>query len=113
MKARVKKTGEIVDVELVKFDYTKDNYITNNGNVYYADELDFNLSTPQKQSVTIDGWVARAEFGDLELYAEYPERLGIGSFYSQLGELTLPTDSFPDLKWEDEPRRCQVTITEL
>lgn len=118
MKAKIIETGLIIDVYKCsdgKF-YQSECGRTIGG--YTATELDPNIGSElnevnfaKKQSVAINGWIARTEFGDLELYTEYPERLGIGSWYSQLGELTLPTDYFHDLKWSDEPLAVTIQIS--
>lgn len=120
MLAKIKKTGEIVDVKVVKFEYTKDNYIDDNGEVYYADELDFNFDTPQKQSVTIEGFVARDRNGNVYFYDTKPVRdkcLGYEIWASDgeniIQSYQLPISSFPDLKWEDEPIKVKLTIERI
>lgn len=57
----------------------------------------------------IKGWVARDKDEALFFGKNEPERLvtvwcGFDEF------IALPSDMFPDLKWEDEPRKCELNI---
>lgn len=119
MKAKVLATGEIADV------YSADNVYWNklDKRLYREEELDFNFDTPQKQSVTIEGWIARDRFNsELFLHCEEPFRSYSGNQTNGKKDIwrtdgfapfPLPTDSFPDLKWEDSPKRVKLTIEEL
>lgn len=74
--------------------------------------LDFNIPRP-KQTVTIEGWVARSKRGYLSLFDCLPKRC-CGVWLKTRGyyQSTIPTDSFPDLKWTDEPLAVTIQITE-
>jgi len=65
----------------------------------------------------IKGYIARDAFmGELCLYSEKPYRNteGLGIWKMGIGgNIHLPKEMFPDLKWEDEPRMVEVTITAL
>ncbi len=105
-KAKVKATGEIVEVEC-KFGGI---YSANNGKRYWGVDLDFNISTPEK--AVIEGYVARDRNGDLSLYRTYPERQeNFGYWRDGDGESKLPQESFPSITWESEPQRVKIEIT--
>lgn len=103
MKAKVKATGEIVDVELsLEAEYHD---ISTNGidEVFYGEsKLDFNLDTPPKQSVYIEGIVERGLGRILYLRAS-----------KNAPAMELPKDLFPGLNYRDEPRRVRITIEEV
>lgn len=77
-----------------------------------------------REEVKIKGWVARDEDGGLHLFAEEPKRYrrrgvfevnpGVWSLNEWHGThiLCLDRESFSDLKWEDEPRKVELTIRE-
>lgn len=71
MRARVKATGEIVEVERV----TKNIFGRTDGIVamYSKDVLDFNLDPPHPEA-TISGWVARDDGGGLYLHSIRPRK---------------------------------------
>lgn len=67
-----------------------------------------------KQSVTIEGWIARDKDDDaICLFGKEPERLDCGIWHTFATGIILPTDSFPDIKWEDEPLKVKLTIEEI
>jgi hypothetical protein len=124
MKARVKATGEVIEVAKIEEAMWTD--LTTSGadeKIYYTDDLDFNLDPPQPEA-TISGWVARdqrmsfADKGNLTLFAEKPTRdyydcndLTYG-FWSDNEKPTIPlsADLFPDLTWQDDPIEVEITI---
>lgn len=63
----------------------------------------------------IKGWVARDKGGRIFFGQEKPHKLegarqGVG-FWTGYGEfMELSSYMFPDLKWEDEPRKCELNI---
>ena len=68
----------------------------------------------------IKGWAARDKWsGESNLYIGYkkPKRIldtdpGFG-MWCDFGEfMELPKDMFPNLKWEDEPIKVEITIKE-
>lgn len=104
-KARVKATGEIVEVCCV----TDGLYEDIDGHALYSViDLDFNLDSPHPEA-TISGWVARDEGGGLYLHSIQP-RKGAMEWHGDRQPLTLPIDSFPDLTWQDEPIEVEITI---
>ena len=123
VKARVKATGEIVEVALRRklFDFEPD--ILTDLNVtdmyghyvkfYHPEELEPVIVTTPHPEETITGWVARDGNGTLFVHKTRP----FGGMYyknapgSPPGELlVLPKDSFPSLTWQDEPIEVEITI---
>ncbi len=113
MKAKVKKTEEIIDVEQITEALFRDT--ARHGideRIYNESELEF--SAPEK--TTIEGWVARDSDGSIEIHQKKPTKT---KFYWEspknrpIGEsMILPKDSFPDISWnEDEPRKARIEIT--
>lgn len=66
---------------------------------------------------TIIGWIARDKNGDIYCYPQYkPYRSQRGLWWESADEsdenaMILPQDNFPEIKWEDEPRKVKLTIT--
>lgn len=69
MKARVKETGEIIEVDVSYGFYVK----SGTDDIYGDDALDFTLSEPEEE-VTIEGYIARDEDGALSLFPIKPFR---------------------------------------
>lgn len=105
MKAKVKATGEIIEVERV----SKNIFGRTDGIVamYSKDVLDFNLDPPHPEA-TISGWVCRDKDGTLCLYYKKPMR-GKEEWFG-IYDRQLPEDSFPSLTWQDEPIEVEITI---
>ena len=67
---------------------------------------------------TIKGWIARDKedggfAGELNLFHNRPWRSSLWDVWNGNTEpLMLPYNSFPDLTWEDEPRKVTITIEE-
>lgn len=57
----------------------------------------------------IEGYVARDESNDLWLYEEYPVRMG-NYWLNDNFIMSIPNKMFPNLKWEDEPIKAELTI---
>lgn len=117
MKAKVIKTGEIIEVEDRQiFSMTADEEYRKglNGKFYKLSELDFNLHTPQK--IVIEGWITRDRDESLQFHQSKPTK---GKHYWEaptdrpIGESMLVySDSFPSVNWEDsEPRKATITLT--
>lgn len=113
MKARVKATGEIVEVAKIEEAMWTD--LTTSGvdeKIYYTDDLDFNLDPPHPEA-TISGWVARDGDGTLFFHQAKPVK---GRYYWDTPDLPagdsmiLPRESFPSLTWQDEPIEVEITI---
>lgn len=75
---------------------------------------------PEQPSLpTINGWVARDEYsgdeGNLYIGMRRPRRIdnaapGFGMWCDYGEFMALPSEMFPDLKWEDEPIEVELTI---
>lgn len=79
--------------------------------------------SPQKRSVTIDGYVARDRYENL-LFLHEDEPYRAHSGYQIDGKedewrsegavpYPLPTEAFADLSWSDDPRKVRITIEEI
>lgn len=70
----------------------------------------------EANELTFNGWVARDFTGSLTCFVQEDKpsrwfRENRFEWYSHRGEpYTLPVGSFPDLTWEDEPVKVEVTI---
>lgn len=119
MKAKVKATGEIIEVTPT---YSmKDRSDTT---IYYTDgklgewtanDLDF---LPEKETVVREGFVARDEDGFISVYQNKPTRdeydcHGFWHDDNSGSHIDLPTDSFPSVTWQNEPKRVRITIEEI
>ena len=66
----------------------------------------------------IEGWIARDQNkgNDSDLYVGMfkPQRqkssLGFGMWCEYGDYIQLPCEMFPEIKWEDEPRKVKITI---
>lgn len=92
MKAKVKATGKVVDVFVCEEQQQFGVIYTPK---YFADELDFNVE--DDRTVIIDGCVARDQNGTLYLST------GANS-------MMLPSNIFPDRKFEKGPTEVSITI---
>lgn len=115
MKAKVKATGEIIEVERVIDAYGDDRYIHNTevsgGAFYQASDLDF---LPEKETAELEGWVARDQSGYLVLHYKKPHHTyGNTRWYSAQSQKSLPRDSFPSVTWQSEPKRVRIKIEEI
>ena len=107
MKARIKNTGEIIEVErLTNTTYGR----LDVAQIYRKDMLDFDLPEPEEE-VTIEGWVARDDDGDIYAYRNKPTREDNFWLDDDAPSLiSLPITSFPDLTWESDPLEVTITI---
>ena len=73
---------------------------------------------------TIKGWIARDDDYTLAFHYVKPRRVVFQDgrrskegtpwvWFNDEGWLLMPTDFFPDLKWEDEPIEVELTIKRL
>lgn len=64
----------------------------------------------------IKGWLARNKTGYLYLY-EYDDVVWRDDIFeiwrSELHPIYIPNDSFPEIKWEDEPVEVELLIKKL
>lgn len=122
MKAKVKPTGKIIEVEPGSFfsmktdeEYRKGK----DGKFYKLADLDFSIS---EKAVT-EGWLARDKLNNaLFLHDEEPYRAFSG--YQTDGKEDewksetcppYPIDStfFPSLKWADNPIKVRITLEQI
>ena len=62
----------------------------------------------------ITGYVARNKTDDLYFYFQKPEKLlNIWYLWNSRKYFILPKTDFPNLKWEDEPLKVEITIKEV
>lgn len=118
MKARVKLTGEIIEVErLTNTTYGR----LDVAQIYRKDMLDFDLPEPEEE-VTIEGWVCKDEYDDgfARIHTEepypgheelLPDSLELIEVWKSNGNVYLISDEiFPDLKHTDTPKKVTITI---
>ena len=112
MKARIKNTGEIIKVErLTNTTYGR----LDVAQIYRKDMLDFDLPEP-KEGVTIEGWVARDDgerWHERELHLfirNKPERRKLMGDWIGRSSMTLDSNLFPSLTWDDDPIEVEITI---
>lgn len=80
---------------------------------FVESELEFLDPKPTERK--IEGYVTIDEFGThLFIYTELPKRMKrLGYFKKTKGEYyEVDRKLFPDVKWEDEPRKVTITIEE-
>ena len=114
MKARVKATGEIIEVEQL----TRTTAMClANGKIYHKSQLDLNFNLDnQHPEATISGWVVRTKRGEL-IFSDPPPcgksnviwHYREGTDVRQLLEL-FGNDIFPSLTWESDPIEVEITI---
>ncbi len=115
MKAKIKSSGEIIEVERI----TNRTYgrIDGVAELYRKDMLDFNLDPPHPEA-TISGWVARTKRREL-IFSDKPPcgksnviwHYREGTDVRNLSDLKLfPNNIFPDLTWESDPIEVEITI---
>ena len=68
----------------------------------------------ESQEVKIKGWVARDYNGQLAFYPRCPERYGYYWDIDNPNEyMYINNDCFPELRWENEPIKVEVTIKKM
>ncbi len=83
---------------------------------HYDDLLSFIESREKEESEfpIIKGWVARDKDGTLILGRACPYRItGSGVWMGFHQCMKIDNESFPDLKWEDEPIEVEIQIRPL
>lgn len=114
MRARLKSTGEIVNV--FSLGDPNDWFDEDCGKFYTTDELDF--WDIEHFEVPHGGWVTRNENGQVMIWQDIPKRKIISEFFKGYWEQRgddpvgwpLPEWMFPELKWEDEPKKVDIII---
>lgn len=117
MRAKVKITGEIVDIITITDSGLGDKkiYQTTDRNWYRENELDFDLSEPQEE-VTIEGWVARDSDGSLNVFPERPTKVANDFWMNEhchylLRDIQYECDNaLPSVTFENSPQEVTVTI---
>ena len=121
MKAKVKATGEIV--EIMDYDDFKVTVYRNNETEFFAqneysrDEVEFPPpDTPEETS--LNGWICRDKDGDLNFFyggdkprKEDGEDYWCATFGSNFEY--LPKSLYPNVTWETEPQKVKITITPI
>lgn len=118
MKAKIKATGEIVSVSptynLIDSNDPATYYTDGKLGLWVEEELDF---LPEKETAVMEGWVARDEDGCIYLFQDNPTRntdLSYGFWHGNNDDfIELPTDSFPSVTWQSEPKKVKITIEEI
>lgn len=89
-------------------------YLVDNWNAYAGDCPDCSPKQPQ-EAVSIEGWIAKypksgTVFSTKEIhwYSEFGEWLDDYMNADEIG--SLPDNSFPDLTFENSPRKIQLSI---
>lgn len=132
MKAKLRETtGAYFDVVEVNAILVKDSipfvryYADEEGTIY--DEAVLEFLPEESKEVTIEGWVCRNGYsGDikdsiLHLFLkgepfpdnDTPERIGCVEMWRGANGLHLPSEMFPEVTWESEPKRVKITITPI
>lgn len=118
MFAKRKSDGKIIEVR--EWRGASDVvYSTLDMNEFYQD-ADLDL-LPEKETAVIEGFVARDEEGYISLFPDKPERdmydcndVTYGFWDETNGHhIELPTDSFPSVTWQSEPKKVKITIEEI
>lgn len=123
MKAKVKATGRIIEVK--EWRGSDVVYSTPDMNMFYsADELE--ILFDKSEEAVLEGWVCRNGCEDikdsiLHLYLkgepfpdnDIPERVGMDCLQMWKGAngLHLPSELFPEVNWQSEPKKVKITIT--
>ena len=117
MKARVKETGEIIEVDVSYGVYVK----RGTDDIYGDDALDFDLSEPEEE-VTIEGWIARDSqegqdgigAGEIYLYPCKPIRkekwFAIPNDIEYNAAIRLDKSLFPSITFQNSPLEVTFTI---
>ena len=124
MKARIIKTGEIVEVvdrtDTQVTVYRNDETEFFAQNVYNIDEVELDFKDELTEIVTIDGWIVRDKFksehssSDLYFSGSLPMRnKSCGDWYNMRPHMALPTELYPNVTWDTPPFRVQLTLTPI
>lgn len=110
MKAIRKSDGKVIEVEqATAYDGEIGYWDYENCDSHYPSELDFNVE--ESEEVTIDGWVARDEDGDIYVYKGKPTKEEDYWLDDDAASIVLlPITYFPSLTWESDPLEVTITI---
>lgn len=110
MKARIKSSGELIEVTETPDQGLGGRYFDcpEHKCYYREDKLDF---LPEKETAVLEGYVARDKSGYLVLHYKKPHRTyGNTRWYSAQSQKSLPRDSFPSVTWLTEPKKVRITL---
>lgn len=120
MKAKRRSDGKIIDVKKCTLralpPMLRDSLFISGPDVYHASDLDFSL---EKETVVMEGWIARdeEENGRIYLFQDKPTRntdLSYGFWDGNNDDfIELPTDSFPSVTWQSEPKKVRIVLTPI
>lgn len=119
MKARVIKTGEIVDVKEWR-GASNTIYTRADMNAFY-EHFEIELMPDNPEEVTIEGWVTRSK-NEKIVFSDSPEcKRGSCVWYHKEGSniVTLSEtglfdeDILPSVTWETEPLKVRLTLTPI
>ncbi|MCZ2855473.1 MAG: hypothetical protein O2U62_00095 [Candidatus Bathyarchaeota archaeon] len=112
VKAKRKADGEIIDVSSVEYTNIRTNvksrYCSKDGKMYPLSDLDF---LPEKETAVMEGWVARDNFGVFLFEGEPTRDEWLEEWKAPARFLKLPTDSFPSVTWQSEPKKVRIELT--
>lgn len=103
-----KFNGIIIDGKIDEAEY----YTDGNLSLCTAESLDF---LPEKETVELEGYVARDEDGFISIYQNKPTRdeydcHGFWHDDDTESHIELPITSFPSVTWQSEPQRVRITL---
>lgn len=115
MKARRKSDGQIIEVEPAVYNMKNGepyHKCLSDGHHYPASELDFNLNA---EDTVIKGWVCRDNGErwherELHLFTNKPERRKLMGDWIGRPSMTLGSNLFPDLTWNDDPIEVEIIL---
>lgn len=114
MKAKVKNTDEIINVDRVLNDDDGTFFYSGkepDNRTWKAHEIE--LLRDSHDEVTIEGWVARDFDGLIYLHKECPQlHEESGSWFSKQS-IRLDNSCFPFITWDCEPKRVKIIITPM
>lgn len=114
MKAKIRETGEIIEVEeSCSYDGELGYWDSRNQDFHYPSDLDF---LPEKETPVLEGWVCRDNnsLNAQVLIGDKPKRTGFGYWENESADcIFLHKDSFPSVTWQSEPKRVRIKIEEV
>lgn len=127
MEAKVKASGDIIEVKEWRGSSDVVHSTLDMNMFYAADEL--GILSEKSEMAVLDGWVCRDGYPGgikdsiLHLYLkgepfpdnDKPERVGKDylKMWKGANGLHLPSEMFPEITWDTEPKRVKITITPI
>ena len=116
MKAKVIKTGEIVDVKEWR-GASSTIYTRADMNAFY-EHFEIELISDKPEDISLCGWICRDKDGDLNFFyggdkprKEDGEDYWCATFGSNIEY--LPKSLYPNVTWETEPLKVKLTLTPI